>query len=459
MNTNRSWLAALALVAAPAAQERPGPAVEVAAVAPVLTAHEAFAFAYGRRIAAGRQAGLHGGAWELPGYAPVEGTVPWHAGGTRPFAVHGADAQLLYLVPTTEDPSTRRAFCIRSDGAMAWTDNEVGARIGTGEEFQIASVLGQGGAAVASNFPRTPTRGRDGNLWLPGDLIRTTRIAVRVVDEAGVPMGLVEVSLIPKAPPYELAAALPAGRVTTLLEGDAVIQGAPARGLGVALDFGVAQVAVEAAQVEVSPGSLRITVPTALITRFRINTNESAAIATLKNISSGQAQCQACGVIDENQNGIGEYGTFAEMSGRAMVRGGKVKIQPPVLSVAFGDVEHGVVVRSGYCFRVWLPGKDGAPVGESEAGGLPAPAIDAKAAETLWCVYAWPAEAGRTGQRAFFLDQSGNVHGCLNTDGRYSGSKAPAPDAVREPGSNGTLAAPAATNATGIDGQTWVIIS
>ena len=35
----------------------------------------------------------------------------------------------------------------------------------------------------------------------------------------------------------------------------------------------------------------------------RLNANESAAIATLKNISSSQAQAQASGVIDSNNNG------------------------------------------------------------------------------------------------------------------------------------------------------------
>ena len=40
----------------------------------------------------------------------------------------------------------------------------------------------------------------------------------------------------------------------------------------------------------------------------RLNANESAAIATLKNISSAQSQCQASGVIDTNANGQGEYG-------------------------------------------------------------------------------------------------------------------------------------------------------
>ena len=52
----------------------------------------------------------------------------------------------------------------------------------------------------------------------------------------------------------------------------------------------------------------------------RLNANESAAIATLKNISSAQAQCQASGIIDANNNGAGEYGYFAELAGGTAVR-------------------------------------------------------------------------------------------------------------------------------------------
>ena len=52
----------------------------------------------------------------------------------------------------------------------------------------------------------------------------------------------------------------------------------------------------------------------------RLNANESAAIATLKNISSSQSQCQASGVIDANSNGAGEFGYFGELSGAQFVR-------------------------------------------------------------------------------------------------------------------------------------------
>jgi len=46
----------------------------------------------------------------------------------------------------------------------------------------------------------------------------------------------------------------------------------------------------------------------------RLNANETAAIATLRNIISAQAQFQATALADTNANGVGEYGFFGEMS-------------------------------------------------------------------------------------------------------------------------------------------------
>ena len=54
----------------------------------------------------------------------------------------------------------------------------------------------------------------------------------------------------------------------------------------------------------------------------RLNSNETAAIATLRNIISAQSQFQTTARADENNNGVGEYGFFGELSGADNVRGG-----------------------------------------------------------------------------------------------------------------------------------------
>ena len=66
----------------------------------------------------------------------------------------------------------------------------------------------------------------------------------------------------------------------------------------------------------------------------RLSANETAAIATLRNIVSAQAQFQQSGKADTDTDGTGEYGGFLELSGAAAGRMAAVLV-PPVLSGAF----------------------------------------------------------------------------------------------------------------------------
>ncbi|MBM3963145.1 MAG: prepilin-type N-terminal cleavage/methylation domain-containing protein, partial [Planctomycetes bacterium] len=152
----------------------------------------------------------------------------------------------------------------------------------------------------------------------------------------------------------------------------------------------------------------------------RLNANESSAIATLKNISSAQAQCRVSCIIDSNGNGQGEYGYFGELSGRTPVRGANnaataMRMNPPVMSTAFGNIAQARVQRSGYIFQMFLPDPTSQPVAEAALGGATPVAgtnqVDAQRAETLWCCYAWPQTHGTSGKRTFFVNQSGDVLG------------------------------------------------
>ena len=197
----------------------------------------------------------------------------------------------------------------------------------------------------------------------------------------------------------------------------------------------------------------------------RLNANESAAIATLKNISSSQSQCQASGVIDDNSNGAGEFGYFGELSGADEVRanGGLSTtefISPPVLSAAFGNVANSEVVRSGYIFRMYLPGTANDFEPEAAGGGATAAAVDTAKAEVLWCCYAWPSSFGNSGKRAFFANQAGDVLGARNSTQQYNGTtKRPiagtAAYLVAASSMSGTIAA----NTTSADGETWVVVN
>ena len=175
----------------------------------------------------------------------------------------------------------------------------------------------------------------------------------------------------------------------------------------------------------------------------RLSANEAAAIATLRSVSSAQAQVQSSGAIDSDGDGSGEYGFFGELAGTAFIRDLDSSVTPPVptisatqrlnpavLSSAFGTmslaagITEGTVIRSGYCFKLYLPGPTAGGltpgVAESTAvggGNVNAGDIDPDNAEILWCCYAWPVQVTQTGNRAFFMNQEGDL---LQTQNRVA---------------------------------------
>ena len=156
----------------------------------------------------------------------------------------------------------------------------------------------------------------------------------------------------------------------------------------------------------------------------RLSANESAAISTLRSLTSAQAQVQSSGAIDTDADGSGEYGYFAELAGTIPVRlnnGGAPAIgavgvdelNPAVISSAFGQLTNSLVSRSGYNFQMWLPDATAAgltpALAEAPAGGSGAVLPDGNNCEILWACYAWPMNAGQTGNRAFFVNQEGDL--------------------------------------------------
>jgi len=141
----------------------------------------------------------------------------------------------------------------------------------------------------------------------------------------------------------------------------------------------------------------------------RLSTNETAAIATLRNILSGQAQFQQSAKADTDNDGTGEYGGFVELSGGGAGRMVSV-LSPAVLSGAFRVLNpNGEVSRSGYFFKVFLPLSVTTALGEPQAGFSAASALDPDLAETTWCAYAWPVNYGQSGNRTFMTNQAGDV--------------------------------------------------
>ena len=224
----------------------------------------------------------------------------------------------------------------------------------------------------------------------------------------------------------------------------------------------------------------------------RISANENAAIATLRSIASAQAQLQSSCAIDTDADGGGEYGYFGELAGGNPLRifngvgaialdAAGTSLTPAILPTAFQTVVadgagDGVVSRSGYNFKMFLPGalaaNDIPGIAEAPAGGaINGTFPDSNNSEVLWCCYAWPTTASSTGNRAFFINQEGDVIATANTvqgaAQRYTGIAAaaqiPTFDAALEDGTNSNAQASdfgaplgiAAQGFTSNDGNTW----
>jgi len=160
----------------------------------------------------------------------------------------------------------------------------------------------------------------------------------------------------------------------------------------------------------------------------RLSANESNAISTLRNMVTSQAQFQSASNIDEDQDGTGEYGCFAEMSGKCnLTRGGlNSPLNPAILPATFQTISaQGYATKSGYLFVMFLPSAANPPVGIKDVanGATPPAGVDPNNCEAMWCCYGWPADAGTTGNRAFFVNQRGEIlQTKMNNGTPYSGT-------------------------------------
>jgi len=211
----------------------------------------------------------------------------------------------------------------------------------------------------------------------------------------------------------------------------------------------------------------------------RLAANESAAIATLRSLSSAQAQVQSSSAIDSDADGGGEYGSFGELSGadplRVSAAGvpaagvvGTDELNPSVLSAAFGNVVNSTVQRSGYIFQMWLPqptaGGATPAATEDPNGGFQGvnPFPDPNNCEVMWLCYAWPIQAGNSGNRTFFINQEGDLLQFANRNGAYDGDPAtggvaPAFDAVFS--AAGDIGSPLGINGVATnDGNVWTVV-
>jgi len=172
--------------------------------------------------------------------------------------------------------------------------------------------------------------------------------------------------------------------------------------------------------------------------RSRISSNETAAIGTLTTLRTVQAQFQQAICVDQDGNGIGEYGLFQELAGAEIPRGAINPRTPgEFLSQELGAVDaNGIATKAGYNILIYLPTDAGVAVSEGDLG-VPLPNVEVAAdgphQEVRWCAYAWPVSRTETGNRAFCVNQTGTVYQTNNEEPTqlYSGTVTiPAPESA-----------------------------
>ena len=139
-------------------------------------------------------------------------------------------------------------------------------------------------------------------------------------------------------------------------------------------------------------------VATPRLLRSKLSANESDAIGALRTLSSAQTNFQASGSIDADSDGVGEYGSFVDLSSA---------------TPAFIDDTLGSGKKSGYFFTVTTPAL-------------------VNTAEIMWEATAFPVVKGRTGNRTFYINESGILRGS-DYGGAVGGVGIPATRALAVP--------------------------
>lgn len=203
--------------------------------------------------------------------------------------------------------------------------------------------------------------------------------------------------------------------------------------------------------------AILVTIAIPSISAFKIAANESAAVSHLSVIAISQREIKAKADIDQDSDTMGEYALLGELGGTVNVRtlGTKraniLSILPPKNGVAYGEAD-------GYYFKIYLP----CPVGGTVVtdNGVTAPtavALNADHQENHYRCYAWPQIAGKTGKRAFMVNENDVIFFTENKKSSgyvYQKTTAPAYNAVA-PSSDTVAFIATLVEGTGVDGLVW----
>jgi len=209
--------------------------------------------------------------------------------------------------------------------------------------------------------------------------------------------------------------------------------------------------------------------------KSKLVTNEANAIASLRTILSQESAFRQSSDVDQDEDGIGEYGLLGELAGELVPRDedatapGRNYISRSMTTG--GSAGTGYANKQGYYYIMFLASDgvggagDDAGLGGTDAlaGAELDPDLGDDAAidlqEMHWCCYAWPKEAGSTGKRTFFINEEGDVYATKGETLLYSGSASiPTVDAAFDSTDAVWGKVARGNNAVGFDGNVWVIV-
>jgi prepilin-type N-terminal cleavage/methylation domain-containing protein len=182
--------------------------------------------------------------------------------------------------------------------------------------------------------------------------------------------------------------------------------------------------------------------------RSRMAANESSCVGSCRTIATQQGVFTAQVEVDQDLDGVGEYGYLDEMCGEVCVRkhadDQPVPVVPPnpvYISAGFRTEGGSTATKSGFIFRMYLPSGDNADetgatgaLDDTESEGtanayhvtpydpdVPADAVVINQQERTFHVQAWPLEHHSTGQRCFCVTEIGEPFASKMMTQTYSG--------------------------------------
>ncbi len=215
--------------------------------------------------------------------------------------------------------------------------------------------------------------------------------------------------------------------------------------------FTLIELMIVAAIISVVAG---VAVPNLLSSRAIAN--ERAVLAAMRTIATAQVQCQSRAVVDIDGDGRGELLGLACLTGQRTLRGTSESLVPAYLPASLGNVDvNGFSQGRGYLLALYLPDSAGNGLADIAANEG---SIDADQAEISWSCIAWPVTLGRTGNGAFFVNQTGEILVAKNATYNGTLSVPPAGAALVGVPATTIVGGQIAAGTLGADGNMWQLV-